>query len=123
VNSALVTLIPFLTGCISRSRDSSSPDGPVPARGHNSRSPDCAGSTPEAINLWAAALAQEFSGRPVAVALEQTRGSLTGMRCKYAHIVSIPVHSTAVSSRIQPYPTIAKPSRPPALKTTCETAR
>jgi hypothetical protein len=55
-------------------------------------------STPEAIDLWAAALAQEFSGRPVAVALEQSRGSLTGMLCKYAHIVLIPVHSTAVSN-------------------------
>src|SRR5665213_1613980 len=49
-------------------------------------------STPEAIDLWAAALAQEFSDRPVAVALEQSRGSLTGMLCKYAHIVLIPVH-------------------------------
>src|SRR5437879_3789951 len=28
-------------------------------------------STPEAIELWAADLAREFSGRPVAVALEQ----------------------------------------------------
>src|SRR6266567_3337402 len=42
-------------------------------------------STPEAIELWAADLAREFSGRPVAVALEQTRGALTGMLCKYAH--------------------------------------
>lgn len=55
-------------------------------------------STPEAIELWAAELAQEFSGRPVAVALEQTRGALTGMLCKYAHIVLYPVHSTTVAN-------------------------
>src|ERR1019366_759731 len=55
-------------------------------------------STPEAIELWAADLAQEFSGRPVAVALEQTRGALTGMLCKYAHIVLYPVHSTTVAN-------------------------
>ena len=55
-------------------------------------------STPEAIELWAADLAQEFSGRPVVVALEQTRGALTGMLCKYAHIVLYPVHSTTVAN-------------------------
>jgi hypothetical protein len=55
-------------------------------------------ATPEAIGLWAAELAREFSGRPVAVALEQTRGALTGMLCKYAHIVLHPVHSTTVAN-------------------------
>ena len=55
-------------------------------------------ATPEAIELWAADLAREFSGRPVAVALEQTRGALTGMLCKYAHIVLHPVHSTTVAN-------------------------
>jgi hypothetical protein len=55
-------------------------------------------STPEAIELWAAELAREFCGRPVAVALEQTRGALTGMLCKYAHIVLYPVHSTTVAN-------------------------
>ena len=55
-------------------------------------------ATPEAIGLWAAELAREFSGRPVAVALEQTRGALTGMLCKYAHIVLPPVHSTTVAN-------------------------
>jgi hypothetical protein len=55
-------------------------------------------ATPEAIELWAAELAREFAGRPVAVALEQTRGALTGMLCKYAHIVLHPVHSTTVAN-------------------------
>lgn len=55
-------------------------------------------ATPEAIELWAAELAREFSGRPVAVSLEQTRGALTGMLCKYAHIVLHPVHSTTVAN-------------------------
>ena len=34
------------------------------------------GNTPEAIELWAAALAVRFQGRPVAVAVEQSRGAV-----------------------------------------------
>lgn len=33
-------------------------------------------NTPEAIEIWAAELAQRFGGRPVAVALEQARGAV-----------------------------------------------
>ena len=50
------------------------------------------GNTPEAIALWAAGLAQRFGGRPVAVALEQSRGALIGILSKYAHLVLFPVH-------------------------------
>jgi hypothetical protein len=32
--------------------------------------------TPEALEQWAVALGQRFSGRPIAVAFEQSRGAL-----------------------------------------------
>jgi hypothetical protein len=42
--------------------------------------------TPEAIDAWAAELAQRFGGRPVAIALEQARGALVATLSKYAHL-------------------------------------
>jgi hypothetical protein len=48
--------------------------------------------TPEAVAIWAADLARRFSGRPIAVALEQSRGSLLFMLTKYAHLVLFPIH-------------------------------
>jgi transposase len=44
-------------------------------------------STPEAVEIWAAGLAQRFAGRKIAVALEQTRGALVYMLWKYPHLV------------------------------------
>ena len=56
--------------------------------------------TPEAVEAWAAQLALRFGGRPVAVALEQSRGSLLFMLSKYAHLVLFPVHpNTLVNYR------------------------
>ena len=43
--------------------------------------------TPEAVDQWAVKLAQRFVGRPIAVALEQSRGPLVFMLSKYAHLV------------------------------------
>lgn len=54
-------------------------------------------NTPEAVETWAAELAREFGGRPVAVALEQSRGAVIGMLCKYVHLVLFPVHSTTLA--------------------------
>jgi transposase len=48
--------------------------------------------TPEAVEAWAAELARRFGGRQVAVALEQSRGSLLFMLSKYAHLVLFPIH-------------------------------
>ena len=42
--------------------------------------------TPEAIDAWAAELAQRFGGRPVSIALEQARGALVATLSKYAHL-------------------------------------
>lgn len=55
-------------------------------------------NTPEAVEIWAAELAQRFQGRPVALALEQARGAVIGMLCKYAHLVLFPVHSTTLAN-------------------------
>jgi len=55
---------------------------------------------PEAVEAWAAELARRFGGRPIAVALEQSRGSLLFMLLKYEHFVLFPVHpSTLVNYR------------------------
>lgn len=48
--------------------------------------------TPEAVEAWAAHLAERFEGKPVAVALEQSRGALLFILTKYAHLVLYPVH-------------------------------
>src|ERR1700682_4612007 len=53
--------------------------------------------TPEAVEAWAAELSRRFGGRPIAVALEQSRGSLLFMLTKYAHLVLFPVHPTTLS--------------------------
>jgi len=55
-------------------------------------------NTPEAIDVWASELAQRFSGQPVAVALEQSRGAVIAMLSKYAHIILFPVHPNTVAN-------------------------
>jgi transposase len=55
-------------------------------------------NTPEAIEVWAAELAQRFGGRPVALALEQSRGAVIAVLSKYAHLVLFPVHPTSLAS-------------------------
>jgi transposase len=56
--------------------------------------------TPEAVDNWVSELALRFGGRPIAVALEQSRGSLLFMLSKYAHLVLFPIHpATSVNYR------------------------
>ena len=52
--------------------------------------------TPEAIDVWAAELRMRFGGQSIAVALEQSRGSLVFMLTKYEHLVIFPVHPTVL---------------------------
>ena len=52
--------------------------------------------TPEAVDVWAAELRMRFGGQSVAVALEQSRGSLVFMLTKYEHLVIFPVHPTVL---------------------------
>jgi len=47
--------------------------------------------TPEAVAVWAADLHRRFGGRPVAVALEQKRGSVVNLLIEYPHLVLFPV--------------------------------
>jgi Transposase and inactivated derivatives len=54
--------------------------------------------SPEAVEEWASRLAQRFNGRPVAIAIEQARGSLVYMLSKYRHLVLFPVHPAAMAS-------------------------
>ena len=49
-------------------------------------------NTPEAVDSWAMELHQRFGGRPIAVCLEQSRGSLVCLLAKYPHLVLFPVH-------------------------------
>ena len=66
-------------------------------------------NTPEAVDAWATELAERFGGRPIAVCLEQARGSLVYMLTKYAHLVLYPVHpSTSAAYRETFYPSGAK---------------
>lgn len=55
-------------------------------------------NTPEAIEVWAAELAQRFGGRPVALALEQSRGAVIAVLSKYAHLVLFSVHPTSLAN-------------------------
>ena len=48
-------------------------------------------NTPEAVELWAAELRRRFPQAPIAVALEQKRGSVVYMLSKYQHLVLYPV--------------------------------
>jgi len=54
-------------------------------------------NTPEAVEVWAAALQQRFGGRPIAICLEQSRGALVYMLTKYPHLVLFPVHPTTAA--------------------------
>src|SRR5438128_3162498 len=55
------------------------------------------GHMPEAIEAWAAQMSQRFAGRPIAVAVEQTRGALVFLLSKYEqlHIFPVPPAMTA----------------------------
>ena len=65
--------------------------------------------TPEAVESWVANLYQRFGQRPIAVAVEQTRGALVFMLSKYElfHLFPVPAQ-TAASMRQALYPSGAK---------------
>jgi transposase len=54
--------------------------------------------TPESVDVWAAELALRFPGRPIAVALEQSRGPLVFMLTKYEHLVIFPIHPSTLAN-------------------------
>jgi len=65
--------------------------------------------TPEAVESWVAHLYQRFAQRPIAVAVEQSRGALVFMLSKYEPLHLFPVPSQMASSMRQAlYPSGAK---------------
>lgn len=65
--------------------------------------------TPEAIEAWAMELAARFPGRPVAIAVEQSRGALVYALTRYAHLRLFPVHpSTSHNYRAAMFPSGCK---------------
>jgi hypothetical protein len=52
---------------------------------------------PEALDAWAAALRRRFGGRPIAIGLEQSRGSLIYALLKYDFCVLYPIHPTTLA--------------------------
>jgi transposase len=65
--------------------------------------------TPEAVEAWVAQLCHRFGNRPIAVALEQSRGSLVFMLAKYEPLHLFPVSSTmSASMRKAQYPSGSK---------------
>ena len=65
--------------------------------------------TPEAVEAWVGQLCQRFSNRPIAVALEQSRGALVFMLSKYEPLHLFPVPSTmAAAMRKALYPSGVK---------------
>jgi transposase len=53
--------------------------------------------SPEAISAWAARLRERFSGRPVAVCLEQSRGPLIFALLKYDFLILYPVNPSTLA--------------------------
>jgi transposase len=53
--------------------------------------------TPAALDEWAAGLRQRFGGRPIAVALEQSRGALVYALMKYEFLVLFPINPKQLS--------------------------
>jgi len=65
--------------------------------GQNKREAGTLEHKPEQIGAWVAALRERFGGRPVAVALEQSRGALIHALLSYDFLVIYPMHPTAVA--------------------------
>jgi transposase len=78
------------------------PDGKRRERGHMEH-------TPEAVESWIVALRSRFGERPLAVALEQSRGALVFMLSKYAQLHLYPIHPRAAAQfRAALFPSGAK---------------
>lgn len=79
------------------------------AAGESQREHGQLAHTPEAIHEWVAQLQQRFGERPIAVALEQSRGALLFALSKYANLVLYPLHpATASRFRQALYPSGSK---------------
>ena len=55
-------------------------------------------NTPEAVAVWADTLRHRFGGRPIAVALEQKRGSVVNLLLAHPHLLLFPVPASMSAS-------------------------
>jgi transposase len=84
-------------------------DWAMQVAGKNKREHGQVAHTPEAIQTWVAELGKRFGDRPIAVALEQSRGALLFALSKYANLVLYPLHpATASCFRQAMYPSGSK---------------
>jgi len=67
------------------------------AAGQNKKESGTFEHKPEVIGPWVAGLRERFGGRPVAVALEQSRGALIHALLGYDFLVLFPIHPTTVA--------------------------
>ena len=77
--------------------------------GENTRERGQVAHTPEALDAWITQLRRRFGDRPIAVALEQSRGALLFALSKYSNLVLYPLHPGTTSSfRQAMYPSGSK---------------
>jgi len=77
--------------------------------GENTRERGQVAHTPEALDAWITQLRRRFGDRPIAVALEQSRGALLFALSKYSNLVLYPLHPGTTSSfRQAMYPSRSK---------------
>ncbi len=67
---------------------------------------------PEVIGPWVAQLRERFGGRPLAVALEQSRGALLHVLLSYDFLVLYPIHPTTVAKFRQAFKSSGAKSDP-----------
>jgi transposase len=65
--------------------------------GQNQKETGTLEQKPEVIGLWMAQLRERFGGRPIAIAVEQSRGALLHALLSYDFIVIYPLHPTTVA--------------------------
>jgi len=64
---------------------------------HGTRQECSIEQTPEALHGWVASLAQRFAGRPLAIAIEQSRGALSSTLMNHAEIMLYPVNPKSLA--------------------------
>ena len=67
------------------------------AAGQNKKETGTLEQKPEVISSWLAALRERFGNRPIAVALEQSRGALIHALLSYDFLVLYPIHPASVA--------------------------
>src|SRR6266446_9457900 len=65
--------------------------------GQNKKETGTLEQKPEVIGPWVVKLRERFGGRPIAVAVEQSRGALIHALLSYDFIVIYPIHPTTVA--------------------------